>query len=292
MVVRCPHCQSGYRLDPARVPAHAVRVRCPRCAQVFRVTANASGAPPPAAPSADALGIEREAWRPPIGRAPTPLAKNPAPASAPAAAPSRPAWTAEGERTLDLGGQAPKGPAPRLETAPFRPGATPMAPPPTAPPTDVAPPPARVEPPRRLEPAPPGPAPTPFQPAAPRLPRVAAAAPRPAPAPPAWSGPAPSFRPSVAAPSLPPPPAPAPPSGAAHDRARRLARVLVSDILVYNEAARDRARQEGTLATTLATEIRKAWDLYATKIGSEVATTTPYFKDALNEILAGGEAIF
>ena len=80
--------------------------------------------------------------------------------------------------------------------------------------------------------------------------------------------------------------------GASSERARRLARVLVSDILVYNQQARDRALQEGTLASALGPEIHKAWDLYQTKVGPEVATSTSFFKDALNEILAGGEAIF
>jgi hypothetical protein len=80
--------------------------------------------------------------------------------------------------------------------------------------------------------------------------------------------------------------------GPSHDRARRLARVLVSDILVYNQPARDRALHEGSLASALAPEISKAWDLYKTKVGPEVAGSTPYFKDALNEILAGGETVF
>jgi hypothetical protein len=68
--------------------------------------------------------------------------------------------------------------------------------------------------------------------------------------------------------------------------------VLVSDILVYNQAARDRALAEGTLASALAPEIGRAWELYKSKVGPELAASTGYFKDALNEILAGGEKIF
>jgi hypothetical protein len=78
----------------------------------------------------------------------------------------------------------------------------------------------------------------------------------------------------------------------AHDRARRLARVLISDIVVYNQAALDRARAEGTLATAFGAEISKAWELYKSKVSSEVAASTTFFKDALNEILGEGEKIF
>jgi hypothetical protein len=83
-----------------------------------------------------------------------------------------------------------------------------------------------------------------------------------------------------------------PPGGRSHDRARRLARVLVSDILVYNQEQRDRALREGTLPSALATEIDKAWDLYKSKVGPDLASATTYFKDALNDILADGAAIF
>ena len=72
----------------------------------------------------------------------------------------------------------------------------------------------------------------------------------------------------------------------------RLARVLVSDILVYNQEARDRALREGRLVSALGGEINKAWELYKSKVGPEVASSTTYFKDALNEILAEGEKIF
>jgi len=68
--------------------------------------------------------------------------------------------------------------------------------------------------------------------------------------------------------------------------------VLVSDILVYNQAVRDRARAEGNLPTALGPEISKAWELYKSKVSPEVAASTTYFKDALNAILAGGEEVF
>ncbi len=71
-----------------------------------------------------------------------------------------------------------------------------------------------------------------------------------------------------------------------------LARALVSDILVYNREARDRALTDGNLLEALGPEIKKSWELYKEKVGAEAASGTTHFKDALNEILAEGQAIF
>ena len=76
------------------------------------------------------------------------------------------------------------------------------------------------------------------------------------------------------------------------DRAKRLARVLVSDILIYNRDKRDEALTEGTLMTVLGEDIKKSWELYKEKVGPEIAKSTNYFKEALNEILADGQKVF
>jgi len=76
------------------------------------------------------------------------------------------------------------------------------------------------------------------------------------------------------------------------DRAKRLARVLVSDILWYNREKRDQALEEGTLMTALGDEIKKSWELYKEKVGADVANSTNHFKEALNEILADGQQVF
>lgn len=76
------------------------------------------------------------------------------------------------------------------------------------------------------------------------------------------------------------------------DRAKRLARVLVSDILIYNREKREEGLAEGTLMTVLGEEIKKSWELYKEKVGSDVASSTNYFKEALNEILADGQEVF
>jgi predicted Zn finger-like uncharacterized protein len=75
-------------------------------------------------------------------------------------------------------------------------------------------------------------------------------------------------------------------------RARRLARALVSDIVVYHPERRDRSRRDGTLRQEFREEIRKSWDEYVVQVGADFARETPFFRDALNEILAGGERVF
>ncbi len=75
-------------------------------------------------------------------------------------------------------------------------------------------------------------------------------------------------------------------------RARRLARALVSDLVVYHPEKRQRGLADGSLKELFAEEIRKSMEEYREQVGEDVADTTPYFVDALNEILAEGQPIF
>lgn len=75
-------------------------------------------------------------------------------------------------------------------------------------------------------------------------------------------------------------------------KARRLARALVSDILVYNREKRDKALAGGTLVQALGQEIKKSWELYKERVTPELANSTNHFKEALNDILAEGQKIF
>jgi hypothetical protein len=77
-----------------------------------------------------------------------------------------------------------------------------------------------------------------------------------------------------------------------HSRARRLARALISDIVVYYPDRRERGLREGSLRQEFHEEIRKSWDEYSTQVGDQLARGTPYFREALNEILARGEPVF
>ena len=76
------------------------------------------------------------------------------------------------------------------------------------------------------------------------------------------------------------------------DKSEMLARALVSDILVYNREARDKALSDGNLLKALGPEIKKSWELYKEKVGAKAASESSYFKDALNDILADGQTLF
>jgi hypothetical protein len=79
---------------------------------------------------------------------------------------------------------------------------------------------------------------------------------------------------------------------ARHEKARRLARVLASDIAIYNREKKDRGIQEGNLVAVLGYEIKKSWETYKERVGAEFANSTPYFRDALNDMLAEGKKMF
>ncbi len=75
-------------------------------------------------------------------------------------------------------------------------------------------------------------------------------------------------------------------------KARRLARALVSDIVVYHPAKRQEGIRDGNLKELFEEEIKKSWEEYTEQVGREVAESTGFFREALNEILAGGRQIF
>ena len=66
----------------------------------------------------------------------------------------------------------------------------------------------------------------------------------------------------------------------------------MSDIVVYHPERRTRSLRQGTLRQEFREEIRKSWDEYVAQVGEQLARGTPYFREALNEILAGGSAVF
>ena len=75
-------------------------------------------------------------------------------------------------------------------------------------------------------------------------------------------------------------------------RAQRIARALVSDMVVYNGGRRDASLAAGTLKGDFREEILKSWEEYVAQVGQEVAKKTPHFRDALNAILAKGQTVF
>jgi len=76
------------------------------------------------------------------------------------------------------------------------------------------------------------------------------------------------------------------------EKAQRLARVLVSDIILYNPDRHHDATESGRVKEEFEEEIQKSWDEYVEQVGDEIANSTDFFTDALNEILAKGEKIF
>jgi hypothetical protein len=81
-------------------------------------------------------------------------------------------------------------------------------------------------------------------------------------------------------------------AGDPSQKARRLARALVSDMVVYHPAKRREALQAGNLKEAFEEEIAKSWEEYVEQVGRELADSTSHFRDALNELLADGRALF
>jgi hypothetical protein len=75
-------------------------------------------------------------------------------------------------------------------------------------------------------------------------------------------------------------------------RARRLARALVSDLVAYHPQKREEGLRDGTLRQLFREEIKKSYEEYVEQVGRDVAESAPHFQDALNEILAGGRRLF
>jgi hypothetical protein len=75
-------------------------------------------------------------------------------------------------------------------------------------------------------------------------------------------------------------------------KARRLARALVSDMIVYQPDKRQQALAAGNIKEAFEEEIQKSWEEYVDQVGPELANSTTYFTDALNDILAGGQRLF
>ena len=94
VIVRCSRCTTGYRMDPSRVPAAGVRVRCPSCGHVFRVRMRPPQAVQPVAvqpqvptsalPGDDAEPLAAPATSTPIASATSPVAPVAAPRALPA----------------------------------------------------------------------------------------------------------------------------------------------------------------------------------------------------------------
>lgn len=77
-----------------------------------------------------------------------------------------------------------------------------------------------------------------------------------------------------------------------NQKAKRLARALVSDMVAYHPQKRDEGVRGGTLKQLFREEIKKSYEEYVEQVGKEFAESTTHFQDALNDVLAGGKKVF
>ena len=77
-----------------------------------------------------------------------------------------------------------------------------------------------------------------------------------------------------------------------NQKARRLARALVSDMVAYHPTKREEGIQAGTLKHLFRDEIKKSYEEYVEQVGRDFAESTMHFQEALNDVLAGGRKIF
>ena len=282
MNVSCPDCRSIFRVDPAKVPPTGVRARCSVCSGVILI-------PAPTGQSTPAGGTPRH----PGGSSETSQTQ---PRSAPQ---SQSGWdttpfAAPGQRTPSAPPLQRPTPPPPMRTA-----EAPSEQRPRSESIDHAVAAATATPPSPTSGLPEFTVP----PAVPPF--------KPAPAPPFTPPAAPPFVPSGSRPGTPPRPATTPPSGPAlesdggarrplnpflskdpNQRAKRLARALVSDIITYHPAKHAEGLRDGTLKQLFREEIKKSFEEYIAQVGQQLAESTTYFQEALNEVLGAGKKIF
>jgi hypothetical protein len=112
---------------------------------------------------------------------------------------------------------------------------------------------------------------------------------------PSATGPRPATAPSMPRPIIPgaAPAAPRPSSAEeqkAHEDAKRFARLVVSEIKLYNESKVAEGRRNKDLYERLKEDIERGRQMYSDRVAPNVRDATNYFFDELVRILAGGDA--
>jgi hypothetical protein len=130
-----------------------------------------------------------------------------------------------------------------------------------------------------------------------RLPGQLKPPPAPAPAPAARPATSPPLRPAPFTPApmpatapAPARPAPAPEEQKAHEDAKRFARLVVSEIKLYNEAKVTEGRKTRDIYERLKEDIERGRQMYTDRVPAPVRDASDYFQDELVRILAGGDA--
>ena len=74
-----------------------------------------------------------------------------------------------------------------------------------------------------------------------------------------------------------------------HDEAKRLARLLVSEIKLYNEAKLAMAREARNIYQQLREDIERSKEMYNQRVSEAIRASTKYFEEELVKILANGD---
>jgi hypothetical protein len=83
---------------------------------------------------------------------------------------------------------------------------------------------------------------------------------------------------------------PGPDEDARQEEARRFARLLVSEIKLYNEDEVERGRAGKDIGARLKEDIDRSREMYEKRIPADVRSGHDYFRDELVRILADGDA--
>ncbi|HOC42607.1 MAG TPA: hypothetical protein PKJ99_06245 [Thermoanaerobaculales bacterium] len=75
-----------------------------------------------------------------------------------------------------------------------------------------------------------------------------------------------------------------------HEEARRFARLLVSEIKLYNEEAVELGREQRDLYQRLRDDIDRSREMYEKRIPADIRAARDHFREELVRILAGGDA--
>lgn len=257
ITISCPSCHTSFPADPKKIPEGGVKVRCSACAHVFRVEKPAPAESEPVAAPRAAIGEGATATE-----EPRPAASEPPPPSGERTPPEEPESAEESEPAEE------SGPADEPEAAGSEPSADGAWF-------------AGAEDGRREDSSTTGDGAV----AADEEHRGTPGAAQAAAVPDASSEEEPSS---------------APVQGFTFgkrdptDKARRLARVLVSDMVMYNAERHQVALSQNTLAEDFEEEIEKSWKEFVDQVGPAMAEGEGrgFWTQALNEILAKGRNVF
>ncbi len=70
-----------------------------------------------------------------------------------------------------------------------------------------------------------------------------------------------------------------------HEKAKRLARLIVSDIVLYNQATVEEGIRNGNFFEVMSHDIQEARNLYASRVPEEISRETSYLDDAFNDLI-------